>query len=81
MAVLTDSARREIWVEFMQRMQANGLLKADMRAAVDAADAWRSANGASFNAALPQPFRGAASAADKAMLLMLVVARAQLDGV
>lgn len=49
--------------------------KADLRAAFQAADAWATANAASFNAALPQPFRGAASASEKAQLLAFVCLR------
>ena len=49
--------------------------KADIRAALVAADAWATANAASFNTALPLPFRTAASASQKALLLAFVCMR------
>lgn len=49
--------------------------KADLRAAVDACDSWVESNQASFNAALPQPFRGQASQAQKTLLLCHVAMR------
>ena len=77
MAVLVDADRKEIWALFMsdagtQRDQL-ALLKTDLRAAIDAADAWVEANSAAYNAALPQPARGALTAKQKAQLLMYVV--------
>ena len=57
MAALTNEDRRKLWAEFM-RYSSNireiiGLDKAELRAAVDATDAWINANQASFNNALP----------------------------
>lgn len=52
----------------------------DLRAAINAADDWADANAVSFNQALPQPARGSLTAAQKAMLLMIVIARRHLDG-
>jgi len=49
-------------------------LKADLRAAVDATDAWIDDNAASYNSALPQPFRGAASEGQKTLLFCAVAA-------
>lgn len=49
--------------------------KVDIRAAIDACDAWCTANAASYNAALPQPFRTGASATQKALLLAYVCVR------
>lgn len=49
--------------------------KADLDAAVAAVDDWATANAASFNSALPQPFRGTASSALKALLLAAVCLR------
>jgi hypothetical protein len=63
MAVLSDTDRAALWAEFMRDQSASrtpmGLTKADLRAAVDAADAWADSNAASFNTALPQPARNA----------------------
>lgn len=73
MAVLTDQQRAEVWAEFMRRRLCPGsILKADLRAAVNAVDDWVEANAAAFNTALPQPFRGAATAEQKAALLSYV---------
>lgn len=53
--------------------------KADIRAAIVAADAWATANAASYNTALPTVFRTGATAAQKALLLAYVcIARAGL---
>lgn len=49
--------------------------KADVRAAIAAADTWASSNATSFNSALPQPFRGNATTAEKAALLAYVALR------
>ena len=49
--------------------------KADLRAALDATDAWVDSNAASFNSALPQPFRGQATTAQKTLLLCFVAMR------
>ena len=55
------------------RESTGTLLKTDLRAAYNAADQWASDNAASFNTALPQPFRGAATATQKARLLAAVL--------
>jgi hypothetical protein len=47
----------------------------DLQAAGAAADAWLDANVASFNAALPLPFRMAATTQQKAALLIYVARR------
>ncbi len=53
--------------------------KTDIRAAIVAADAWATANSASYNTALPTVFKNGASAAQKAVLLAYVcLARAGL---
>lgn len=76
MAVLDTATRRAIW----QRLMAEGkfpptLLKADLLAAVNAVDDWVDANAPAYNTALPQPFRGAASPAQKALILAYVALR------
>lgn len=76
MAALDTATRRAIW----QRLMAEGhfppaLLKADLIAAVNAVDDWTEANAASYNTALPQPFRGAATPAEKALILAYVALR------
>ncbi|MFI8872467.1 hypothetical protein [Streptomyces sp. NPDC055243] len=52
-----------------------GITKPDLAAAVAATDDWIDANQASFNSALPQPFRGAASLAVKTLLFCYVAMR------
>jgi hypothetical protein len=52
-----------------------GVTKTQLRDAVDATDDWIEANQTSFNAALPQPFRGSANLAQKTFLLCYVAMR------
>jgi hypothetical protein len=52
-----------------------GVTKAELRAAIDATDDWIDANQASFNTALPQPFRSAASTPQKTFLFCYVAMR------
>lgn len=79
MAVLSDNDRLAEWAELMRDMSAVGescsITKAQLRAAVDAADQWAEDNAASFNTAIPQPARGALTARQKARLLMRVIRR------
>lgn len=49
--------------------------KADIKDAISAVDTWTTDNAASYNTALPQPFKGAASASMKALLLAYVALR------
>ena len=75
MALLSDNRRRQVWRDLMSEGRVPpDVLKADVRAAVDAADVWMDGNwlassGGSFNASLPQPFRGAATRKQKAYLM------------
>lgn len=76
MAVLSDEERRRIWAHLMRTAAgAIPVVKADLRAAVDATDAWIDANQSAYNAALPQPFRGAASLPLKTLLFCYVAMR------
>lgn len=80
MAALSDTDRAALSQQFQsdlsqQREALAGLTKADIRAAVDAADDWANTNAASFNTALPQPARGALSNSQKARLNTYVVSR------
>jgi len=65
MALLSTEDRQRIWEETPYN-------KAALLAAVAATDAWIEANQVSFNAALPNPFRSQASAAQKALLFCAV---------
>ena len=51
------------------------LKKSDIKNAIKAADTWLTDNAASYNTALPQPFKGAASVSAKAFLLAFVALR------
>lgn len=80
MAILTDTDRRTLWAAFMSEVSARrealgALTKADLRAAVDAMDAWIEANAVSFNQAIPLPARTALTAKQKAELFFAVVRR------
>jgi len=77
MAILVDADRAGVWAELMRMRDFgdSGVLKAELRAAVDAVDAWVEASQAAFNAALPLPARSALTARQKAKVLMDVVSR------
>lgn len=80
MAVLAENQRAALWAEFMaelsgEREPLGPLTKADLRAAVDALDAFLAANAAALNGAIPQPARSGLTAAQKARLLVFVVRR------
>ena len=79
MAVLSPADRATLWAEMMREMSALGMpcgiTKAELRAAVDAADAWADANAAGYNTALPQPARSTLTARQKARLLSYVILR------
>lgn len=79
MAILSDGNRAGCWAQYMSdigaRREACPVTKTDLRAAVDAIDAWVDANATAFNQAIPQPARGALTAKQKAELLVRVVLR------
>lgn len=79
MAVLGDNDRVTLVQKFAQDMSgtrtAVSIVKADMRAAVNAIDDWVQANASAFNTAIPQPARGALTTQQKAKLLWYVVQR------
>jgi hypothetical protein len=79
MAVLPDADRHQIWARYMSDLSSEGdplpLLKAELRAAVDAIDGWVDDNAAAFNAAIPLPARTALTARQKARLLAFVIRR------
>lgn len=82
MALLTDPDRANVNADY-QRTEAAAfgpLTKADLRAAVNALDAYLDANAAAINAAIPQPARGALTSAQKARLLSLVVLKRYVKG-
>lgn len=76
MAVLSDEARERVWRWFMRHnTETCNYTKAELRAAINACDAWVDDNAAAFNSALPQPFRAQASAGQKTLLLCWVAMR------
>ncbi len=81
MALLDEANRSRVWGHVLRKLALAGLTKADVRAAVDATDAWiDSAQGATapatgYNSALPQPFRGTANADQKTVLFCYVAMR------
>jgi hypothetical protein len=85
MAVLGDPDRALVNQGYQsdlsaQREQFGSLTKADIRAAVDAADTWASTNAAAFNTALPVAARNGLTAPQKALLLSMVVQRRWVTG-
>lgn len=78
MAVLNEADRAGVHADLMRdlsraREVLGALTKAELRAAVDAADDWAQANAAAFNTALPLPARTVLTAAQKARLLAAVI--------
>ena len=78
MALMTSDERAKVWA-YIMRLGAGATvpncLKADIREAVDATDAWIDAAGTSYNNALPVAFRNNASLVQKTLLLCYVAMR------
>ena len=79
MAVLPTLDRLRVTVQWMRDISSAqepcAFTKDDLQAAVAAADDWVEANSISFNQALPQPFRGAATTPQKIAVLAYVLWR------
>lgn len=76
MAALIDADRVSLWAKFMSSALTTGsLTKTELRAAINAADDYADSIAAAYNAALPQPARGALSAKEKAALLVYVISK------
>jgi hypothetical protein len=70
--------RLRTWAQVMRNWPGSlGVTKTELKAALDAADDWVDASQASYNSALPQPFRGSATSPQKAFLLAYVIMRRQ----
>lgn len=84
MANMTNAQRAALWAEYMQDIstarESCAITKPELRAAVDALDAWLDANASVINAAIPQPARGALTAPQKARLLTYVIRQRYLVG-
>jgi hypothetical protein len=78
MALLPDTDRERAAAQWMRdNREPTAFTKAQLRAALDATDAWIQSNDAAYNTALPQPFRGAATAGQKTLLFCYVAMRRQ----
>jgi hypothetical protein len=79
MALLSDPQRAAVYARLAQDVSAVrepcGLTKAQLRAALDAADAWADANAAAYNAALPAAARAGLTPAQKARILTYVITK------
>lgn len=78
MAALPNSERLRVWRGVMRFWSNIGegipnVTKADLQAAINAADNWADSTAASYNLALPIAFRNNATAGQKALLLAVVV--------
>lgn len=84
MAVLTEQERQAAFEEFQTELSrdrdACAVTKADLRAAVDALDAFLDTNAAAINQALPLAARQGLTTAQKARLLIYVVRRRWIAG-
>ena len=85
MAVMTSGQRATCATSMMAdlsrlRTQLGVLTKAELRAAIDAADQWASDNASAYNAALPQPARSVLTAAMKSQLLAAVILARHSNG-
>lgn len=84
MAELTSGQRAQLTSALMRAYSAYNeempILKADLRAGVDALDTFLNDNAAGINSTIPQPARGALSTPQKAVLFTAVqVARYMVD--
>jgi len=84
MANMTSAQRAELWALYMQDIsdarESCAITKAQLRAAVDALDAWLDTNAATINTAIPQPARGSLTTAQKARLLTYVIRQRYIVG-
>jgi hypothetical protein len=74
------AATAELIRALSNEQQPHGLTKPELRAAVDAADAWCNSNAAAFNSALPTPARTILTSAQKARLLAWVALHRHTHG-
>lgn len=84
MANMTSEQRAALWATYMQDIsearESCAITKQQLRAAVDALDAWLDANVSTINAAIPQPARGSLTTAQKARLLSYVIKQRYIVG-
>ena len=76
MAVLPDQDRFRAMAQLMRDSASpSGVSKPELRAALNATDDWIEANQGSFNTALPNPYRTAATLEHKTLLFCYVAMR------
>jgi hypothetical protein len=80
MAVLIDADRAAVSGDFQRDKSAvreafGALVKADIRAAINAIDDWLDVNAAALNTAIPQPARAALTTQQKLDLILRVLQR------
>lgn len=89
MATLSQADLKEVWGQVMRQEDITaklssaitGLLKADIRAAVDGIDQWISDNSVSFNSAIPQPARGVLTSSQKTAIFCYIATKRFKSGV
>ncbi len=74
MALLDETARQAAR-DYVMRRWGVAITKADLRAAIDATDAWIEANAAAYNTALPAAARAGLNAQEKTVLFCVVALR------
>lgn len=83
MAVLPDVDRVEIWAELMREYSRDGetigILKPELRAAVNAVDQWLEDNAVSANEALPEPAKTVLTKQQKALIMLHVIQKRYLE--
>jgi len=77
MATLTADQITAAWRDMMRGLRPGdepvAITKPQLRAVIEAIDAWLDANAASANAAIPTPQRSLLTAKQKALILMAVI--------
>lgn len=74
MAILLDADRAELTAEIQRTSECpGGLTKPQLRAVVNALDAWWETVATAGNTAIPQPQRGILTTKQKAALFMMVL--------
>lgn len=79
MATLSEADRLRVWRGFMryassQGMELDGMVKSDLKAAIDATDDWIDANQSSFNTALPSAAQTNLTLAQKTIMFCATAA-------
>lgn len=72
MAVLSNAERLEAMAAMMRSRNIGSVTKTDLKAGIDATDNWIDSNQASFNTALPEPLKSAATTQEKTILFCYV---------